>query len=162
MSLYEHVFIARQDISAQKVEGLIATFTTLITGQGGEVSKSEYWGLRPLAYRIKKNRRAHYALLNIAAPPEAIAEMERQMTLNDDIVRFLTIRVEAHNPDPSPLMPKAPAESPESAPSGPEDKEKREAKPEAAEGKEKAGETAPEEPAPKEPEADKAEEAKGG
>ena len=95
MALYEHIYLARQDISAQQVEALTAQFKTIIESFGGKIEKVEYWGVKSLAYRIKKNRKAHFSLLNIDAPPAAIAEMERQMGINEDVIRVLTIRVEA-------------------------------------------------------------------
>jgi small subunit ribosomal protein S6 len=95
MALYEHIYLARQDISAQQVEALTAQFKAVIESFGGKVEKVEYWGVKSLAYRIKKNRKAHFSLLNIDAPPAALAEMERQMGINEDIIRFMTIRVEA-------------------------------------------------------------------
>ena len=101
MSLYEHVFICRQDISQQQVETLTENLTAILTEQGGSIEKTEYWGLRSLAYRVKKNRKGHYSLLNITADHTAISEMERQMSLNDDILRFMTIRVEEHDAEPS-------------------------------------------------------------
>lgn len=101
MSLYEHVFICRQDISQQQVETLTENLTAILTEQGGSIEKTEYWGLRSLAYRLKKNRKGHYSLLNITADHTAISEMERQMSLNDDILRFMTIRVEEHDVEPS-------------------------------------------------------------
>ena len=101
MSLYELVFICRQDISQQQVESLTVNLTTILTEQGGSVEKTEYWGLRSLAYRVRKNRKGHYSLLNITADHTAISEMERQMSLNDDILRFMTIRVEEHDEEPS-------------------------------------------------------------
>ena len=101
MSLYEHVFICRQDISQQQVETLTENLTAILTEQGGSIEKTEYWGLRSLAYRVKKNRKGHYSLLNITADHNAISEMERQMSLNDDILRFMTIRVEEHDVEPS-------------------------------------------------------------
>ena len=101
MSLYEHVFICRQDISQQQVETLTENLTAILTEQGGSIEKNEYWGLRSLAYRVKKNRKGHYSLLNITADHTAISEMERQMSLNDDILRFMTIRVEEHDVEPS-------------------------------------------------------------
>ena len=101
MSLYEHVFICRQDISQQQVEKLTENLTAILTEQGGSIEKTEYWGLRSLAYRVKKNRKGHYSLLNITADHTAISEMERQMSLNDDILRFMTIRVEEHDEEPS-------------------------------------------------------------
>ncbi len=105
MSLYEHIFICRQDISQQQVEALVEQFSTVINDNGGSIKKTEYWGLRTLAYRVKKNRKGHYSLLNIDAPHEAVSEMERLMGLNDDVIRFLTIRVDVHDGEPSvPLM----------------------------------------------------------
>lgn len=104
MPLYEHVFLARQDVSTQQVEGLQETFRTLIEENGGSVAKTEYWGLKSLAYRVKKNRKAHYTLMNIDAPHEAVAEMERQMGLSTDVMRFLTIRVDEHEDGPSAMM----------------------------------------------------------
>ena len=101
MSLYELVFICRQDISQQQVESLTVNLTTILAEQGGSVEKTEYWGLRSLAYRVRKNRKGHYSLLNITADHTAISEMERQMSLNDDILRFMTIRVEEHDEEPS-------------------------------------------------------------
>ena len=101
MSLYEHVFICRQDISQQQVESLTDNLTAILSEHGGSVEKTEYWGLRSLAYRVKKNRKGHYSLLNITADHSAISEMERQMSLNDDILRFMTIRVDKHDTEPS-------------------------------------------------------------
>ena len=94
MAFYENVFIARQEISAAQVDALSDQFTTVLTENGGAVKKKEYWGLKSLAYRIKKNRKGHYVLLNIDAPPAAVHEMERQMRINEDILRFLTVRVD--------------------------------------------------------------------
>ena len=107
MPLYEHVLLARQDISAQQVESLLQDFRSILEERGGSVAKTEYWGLRSLTYRIKKNRKAHYALLNIDAPHEAVTELERQMRLSTDIIRFLTVRVDEHDPAPSPMMRRA-------------------------------------------------------
>ncbi|TAN78101.1 MAG: 30S ribosomal protein S6 [Magnetospirillum sp.] len=104
MSLYECVFIARQDISAPQVETLTAELTNIITQGGGSVSKTEYWGLRNIAYRVKKNRKGHYVLLNIDAPSAAVKEMERQMSINEDVLRTLTIRVEELEEGPSAMM----------------------------------------------------------
>ncbi len=94
MALYEHVFLARQDVSAQQVEALVAQFQGVIEAGGGKVAKNEYWGVKSLAFRIKKNRKAHYTLLNLDASPAAVAEMERQMTISEDVLRFMTVRVE--------------------------------------------------------------------
>ena len=94
MPLYEHVYLARQDVSASQVEELTNTYTELLASNGGKVTKNEYWGLKSLSYRINKNRKAHYSLLNIDAPHAAVAEMERQMRINEDVLRFMTIRVD--------------------------------------------------------------------
>jgi small subunit ribosomal protein S6 len=107
MPLYEHVFLARQDISTQQVEGLVQDFRTIIEGGGGTIGKTEYWGLKGLTFRIKKNRKAHFSLLNIDAPPAAVAELERQMRLSTDVIRFLTVRVDEHEQGPSPMMRRA-------------------------------------------------------
>ena len=104
MALYENVFIARQDVPATQVETLTNQFAELVTAQGGTVSKKEYWGLRSLAFRIKKNRKGHYTLLNLDAPPAAIKELERTMSINEDIIRFLTVRVDALEEGPSAIM----------------------------------------------------------
>lgn len=104
MSYYEHVFIARPDITEQQVEALIADYTKIITGEGGKVAKSEYWGLRNTAYKIKKNKKAHYVLLNIDSEHKAVAEMERQQGINADILRSMTIRVEELEAEPSVVM----------------------------------------------------------
>ncbi|MEZ5828824.1 MAG: 30S ribosomal protein S6 [Hyphomicrobiales bacterium] len=104
MPLYEHVFLARQDISAQQAEGLLQTFRSLVEENGGTVGKTEYWGLKSLSYKIKKNRKAHYTLMNIDAPHTAIAELERQMGLSSDVIRFLTIKVDEHDTGPSAMM----------------------------------------------------------
>src|SRR5438445_4676030 len=104
MALYENVFIARQDVPATQVETLTNQFAELVTAQGGTVSKKEYWGLRSLAFRIKKNRKGHYTLLNIDAPSAAVKELERTMSINEDIIRFLTVRVDALEEGPSAIM----------------------------------------------------------
>lgn len=104
MPLYEHVFLARQDVSSQQVDTLCEQFRNVITENGGTVSKTESWGLRALAYRVRKNRKAHYTLLNIDAAPAAIAEMERQMGLNDDVIRFMTVRVDEHDEGQSAIL----------------------------------------------------------
>ena len=103
MPLYESTFIARPDISSQQVDGLAEQFREILTEAGGEIAKTEYWGLRSLAYRIKKNRKGHYYFMNINAPPEAINAMERTMRINEDVIRYLTVRVEEHDPNPAPL-----------------------------------------------------------
>jgi len=107
MPLYEHVFLARQDISAQQIESLLQDFRNILAERGGTVGKTEYWGLRSLTYRIKKNRKAHYALMNIDAPHEAVTELERQERLSSDVIRFLTVRVDEHDSAPSPMMRRA-------------------------------------------------------
>ncbi len=107
MPLYEHVFLARQDVSQTQVETLTKEFTDLIEQLQGKVTKTEYWGLRSLTFKIKKNRKAHYTLLNIDAPPAAIAEMERLMGISVDVLRFITVRVEAHETEPSIQMRKS-------------------------------------------------------
>ena len=106
MPLYEHIFLSRQDVSAQQVEDLTKTYTDLLAENGGKVAKSEYWGVKSLSYRINKNRKAHYTLLNIEAPANAVAEMERQMRINEDVLRFMTIRVDEHEEAPSVMMQK--------------------------------------------------------
>lgn len=104
MAYYECVYLARQDIASSQVEALTDSFAEIITNGGGEIKKREYWGLRNLAYRVKKNRKAHYVLLNIDAPAEALHEMQRIMRLNDDILRDLTLRVDELNEGPSTMM----------------------------------------------------------
>jgi small subunit ribosomal protein S6 len=104
MALYEHIYLARQDVSAQQVEAITEQLKGIITGAGGSVGKVEYWGVKSLAYRIKKNRKAHFTLMNIDADAAAVAEMERQMRINEDILRMMTIRVEAHEDGPSMMM----------------------------------------------------------
>jgi small subunit ribosomal protein S6 len=107
MALYEHVFLARQDVSAQQVDGLIQTYRQILEENGGTLGKTEYWGLKGLTYRIKKNRKAHFALMNIDAPHEAVAEMERQMSLSTDVIRYLTVKVDEHDAGPSAMMRRA-------------------------------------------------------
>ena len=104
MALYEHVYMARQDVTAQQVETMTDGFKATVEGLGGSFAKVEYWGVKSLAYRIKKNRKAHFSLININAPPAAITEMERQMGLNEDILRFITIRLDEHEDGPSAMM----------------------------------------------------------
>lgn len=106
MPLYEHVFLARQDVSQQQVDALTNEYKQIITDGGGTIGRSEYWGLKSLAYKIKKNRKAHYTAINIDAPHAAVAEMERRMGLSTDVLRFLTIRVDAHENEPSIQMKK--------------------------------------------------------
>jgi len=104
MSYYECVFIARQDVPSAQVETLTETFSNIIAENGGKVEKTEYWGLKTLAYRIKKNRKGHYVLLNLDAPHAAVAEMERQMGISDDVLRTLTLKVDALEEGPSAMM----------------------------------------------------------
>ncbi len=104
MALYEHIYLARQDVTAQQVETMTEQFKGIIEAGGGKVAKVEYWGVKTLAYRINKNRKAHFTLLNIDGPASAVAEMERQMGINEDILRVLTIRVEEHEDGPSAMM----------------------------------------------------------
>jgi small subunit ribosomal protein S6 len=124
MALYEHIYLARQDVSQQQVEELTAQLTEMrvtisitasartarriirLSANGGKVGKAEYWGLKGLSYRIRKNRKAHYTLLNIEAPAAAVAEMERQMRINEDILRFMTVRVDELEEGPSAMMQK--------------------------------------------------------
>ena len=104
MPFYENIFIARQDISTAQVEALADTFANLVAENGGKVEKREYWGLRNLSYRIKKNRKGHYVLFNLEAPAAAVSELERNMRINEDVLRYLTIRVEALETEPSAMM----------------------------------------------------------
>jgi small subunit ribosomal protein S6 len=107
MPLYEHVFLARQDVSQTQVETLTKEFTEVIEQGQGKVTKTEYWGLKSLTFKIKKNRRAHYTLLNIDAPSAVVTEMERRMGLSTDIIRFLTVKVDEHETEPSAQMRKS-------------------------------------------------------
>ena len=104
MALYESVIIGRQDLTASQFETLLEKFITVIESFKGEIKKRENWGIRNLAYKINKNRKGHYMLLNIDGPPEAIQEYERLMRLDEDIIRFLTIKIKSINEKPSPLM----------------------------------------------------------
>jgi small subunit ribosomal protein S6 len=104
MALYEHVYLARQDVTPQQVETLNEQFKSVIEAHGGKIAKLEYWGVKSLAYRIKKNRKAHFTLMNIDAPSAALTEMERQMGINEDILRFITLRVDEHEDGPSVMM----------------------------------------------------------
>jgi len=104
MPLYEHVFLARQDLAQAQVDALAENATNIITENGGTIAKTETWGLRGLAYRIAKNRKAHYVLLDIDAPAAAVAELERQTGINEDVIRFMTIRVDEHEAGPSAMM----------------------------------------------------------
>ncbi|GAB1715948.1 MAG: SSU ribosomal protein S6P [Nitrobacter sp.] len=107
MPLYEHVFLARQDASSQQVEELTNQITGVITGLGGKVTKTENWGVRSLTYRMKKNRKAHFVLLNIDGPSTMVNEIERQERIHEDVIRYLTVRVEEHEEGPSAMMRKA-------------------------------------------------------
>jgi small subunit ribosomal protein S6 len=107
MPLYEHVFLARQDLSPQQVEELTAQYKGVIEQLGGKVGKTEYWGVKSLTYRMRKNRKAHFTLMNVDAPPAAMSEVERQQRINEDVLRNLTIRVEEHETEPSAMMRKA-------------------------------------------------------
>jgi small subunit ribosomal protein S6 len=104
MPLYEHVFLARQDLAQAQVDALAENATKIIADNGGKVVKTETWGLRGLAYRIAKNRKAHYVMLDVDAPAPAMAELERQTGINEDVIRFMTIRVDAHEKGPSAMM----------------------------------------------------------
>jgi small subunit ribosomal protein S6 len=107
MPLYEHVYLARQDLSAQQVEELTARLSGVITEAGGKITKNEYWGVKSLSYRIRKNRKAHLTLLNVEAPAAALNEVERQERLSEDVLRYLTIRVEELEEGPSAMMRKS-------------------------------------------------------
>jgi len=102
--LYEHVFLARQDLSQAQVDALAATATEIVEANKGQVTKTESWGLKSLAYKIQRNRKAHFVLLNIDAPAGVVAELERQTAINEDVIRFLTVRVDEHEAGPSVQM----------------------------------------------------------
>lgn len=104
MPYYEHVFLARQDLSQAQVDALAENATKIVEEHEGKVVKTESWGLKSLAYKIQKNRKAHYVMLNIDGPGSVIAELERQTRINEDVLRFLTIRVEEHEDGPSAMM----------------------------------------------------------
>ncbi len=106
MPLYEHIFMARQDVTPQQVETMVDQYKGVIEQNGGKVEKTEMWGVKSLAYRIKKNRKAHFTMFNLNAPAPAVAEMERQMRINEDILRFMTIKVEELETEPSVMMQK--------------------------------------------------------
>ena len=106
MPLYEHVMIARQDLSGAQAEGLVEHFGTVLKDNGGNVVDTEYWGVKTMAYKINKNRKGHYAYLRTDAPSGAVQEMERLMRLHDDVVRVLTVKVDAHVEGPSIQMQK--------------------------------------------------------
>jgi small subunit ribosomal protein S6 len=104
MALYEHVFLARQDLAQAQVDALAEAATKIITDGQGQVVKTENWGLRSIAYRIKKNRKAHYVMLELEAPSGVVAELERQTAINEDVIRYMTVRVDAHEQGPSAMM----------------------------------------------------------
>jgi small subunit ribosomal protein S6 len=104
MPLYEHVFLSRQDASTQQVEELTAHIKGVVEQMGGKVAKLEQWGVKSLSYRLRKNRKAHYTFMNLDAPPAVINEIERQERLNEDVLRYLTVRVEEHEEGPSVMM----------------------------------------------------------
>lgn len=104
MALYEHVFLARQDLSQAQVDALAAAATEIVEANQGKVTKTETWGLKNLAYKIKRNRKAHFVLLNIEAPAGTVAELERQTAINEDVIRWLTVRVDEHETGPSVQM----------------------------------------------------------
>ncbi|GGZ12974.1 30S ribosomal protein S6 [Novosphingobium colocasiae] len=107
MALYEHVFLARQDLSQAQVDALAATATEIVESMQGKVTKTETWGLKNLAYKIKRNRKAHFVMLNIEAPGDVVAELERQTQINEDVIRYVTIRVDEHEGGPSVMMRKS-------------------------------------------------------
>ena len=104
MALYEHVFLARQDLSQAQVDALAATATEIVQANDGKVTKTETWGLKNLAYKIDRNRKAHFVLLNIEGPGGVVAELERQTRINEDVIRYLTVRVDEHEEGPSVMM----------------------------------------------------------
>lgn len=104
MPLYEHVFLARQDLSQAQVDALAAAATEIVEANNGKVTKTESWGLKNLAYKIKRNRKAHFVMLNIDAPAGVVAELERQTRINEDVIRYMTVRVEEHEEGPSVMM----------------------------------------------------------
>ena len=104
MPLYEHVFLARQDLAQAQVDALAETATNIIESNGGRVVRTETWGLRNIAYRIQKNRKAHYVALDFEAPAPVVAELERQTQINEDVIRYMTVKVDAHEQGPSAMM----------------------------------------------------------
>ena len=104
MPFYEHVFLARQDLATAQVEAMTETFSKIVADGKGAVASSEYWGLRSLAYRIAKNRKAHYVMLEIDGPAGVVAELERQTAINEDVIRYMTVRVDEHETGPSVQM----------------------------------------------------------
>ena len=107
MPLYEHVYLARQDLSQQQVEELTAQYKGVVEQMGGKIAKVEYWGVKSLTYRIRKNRKAHFTLMNVEAPSAALVEVERQEHINEDVLRAMTVRVDEHEAGPSAMMRKA-------------------------------------------------------
>jgi len=104
MALYEHVFLTRQDATTAQVDALVEQYKGIIEAGGGKVTKTESWGVKSVSFRIKKNRKAHYTLMNIDSPPAAVAEMERQMSISEDVIRFMTVKVDALEEGPSAQM----------------------------------------------------------
>ena len=104
MALYEHVFLARQDLAQAQVDAMAEAATKIVEDHGGKVVKTETWGLRSLAYRIAKNRKAHYVMLEIDAPGAVVAELERQTQINEDVIRYMTVKVDEHESGPSVMM----------------------------------------------------------
>jgi small subunit ribosomal protein S6 len=104
MALYEHIFLARQDLSQAQVDALAAAATEIVEANEGKVTKTETWGLKGLAYKIERNRKAHFVMLNIEGPGAVVAELERQTRINEDVIRYMTIRVEEHEEGPSVMM----------------------------------------------------------
>ncbi|GGN49807.1 MAG: 30S ribosomal protein S6 [Novosphingobium sp.] len=104
MALYEHVFLARQDLSQSQVDALAAAATEIVESNQGKVTKTETWGLKNLAYKIKRNRKAHFVMLNIECAGDVVAELERQTQINEDVIRYITIRVDEHEGGPSVMM----------------------------------------------------------
>ena len=104
MALYEHVFLARQDLSQAQVDQLAATATEIVEANEGKVTKTETWGLKNLAYKIDRNRKAHFVMLNIEGPGAVVEELERQTRINEDVIRYMTIRVDEHEDGPSVMM----------------------------------------------------------
>jgi len=145
MPLYEHVYLARQDLSAQQVEDLTNQLAGVIGQMGGKVTKNEYWGLKSLTYRMRKNRKAHMTLLNVEAPSAALNEIERQERLNEDVLRYLTIRVDALEEGPSAMMRKAERDERERGERGGRDRGERRPRREDAEEESVAAEPAAEE-----------------
>ncbi len=107
MPLYEHIFLARQDLSQSQVDALAAAATEIVESNQGKVTKTETWGLKNLAYKIKRNRKAHFVMLNLECPGETVAELERQTSINEDVIRYVTIRVDEHETGPSVMMRKS-------------------------------------------------------